>query len=684
MLGNATHYTWPPRPDPCGTHARWFGLMYVGVPGAMKRIRVKEGLDGMGLVRRSLLGVLVVVLAAPVAVAVDLVTASDVLTTDTTLPQDGGGGGGAAQGASEAETTDTTLSGSSGDAAGSGSGGVRGASHCDGRRHRIDGTCRACPKLDEYHDGTSCVKKTKPAPKDPTCPAGQTYFSSYGGCRPSSCPHGRTSTGWCRSRPPPTTAPRTTTTTLPSCPSGQSYLAEYGGCRTTTCENCRSSEGWCRACPDPFKYHNGAMCVLKTKAAPADPACTEDDHLYYGCFEGCRPKTCPPGHGRTDDGWCKVSIRTGPTVITTVLAAPDDLVAYGHNASPAARNKASVRIDWSDVSGATRYWIRYVAWHEDYVEADDDPPLKQWHDHYVVEDEDGDLESEVILPPPPDPDDPDPDSRMFMKTPYIVRVRAMNDTGGISPWSERVYAYATTTDPSSYSRYARGSSEYIYQGVPRPGERIAAGQVRDDTEYIWDSYTYTICQNTIPGPPEEPTSTVPGPPPTGAALNRWLREIDTAISSWETATEELVTATRQDAEDCDTKTRNLSTSENVVRFSTPEKSVSKLCRRLKVDACVLGVELRITINYTIYSTIYSQNIVLDYPYYSSIEKDDRGCSTVYRGMLHESGHVYGLGDHKVEDNISVMYTTDDRFCSPTEYDILVVRAIHQSGHDYDG
>ena len=70
---------------------------------------------------------------------------------------------------------------------------------CGNRGRRPDGSCRACEKLDEYHDGqTGCVKKTAPAPGDLKCLGdGLVYYSGYGGCREPSCPHGRDSFGFC-------------------------------------------------------------------------------------------------------------------------------------------------------------------------------------------------------------------------------------------------------------------------------------------------------------------------------------------------------------------------------------------------------------------------------------------------------------------------------------------------------
>ena len=43
------------------------------------------------------------------------------------------------------------------------------------------------------------MKKTSSVPGEQNCQAGQAYFSSYGDCRPSSCPSGRAADGTCRS-----------------------------------------------------------------------------------------------------------------------------------------------------------------------------------------------------------------------------------------------------------------------------------------------------------------------------------------------------------------------------------------------------------------------------------------------------------------------------------------------------
>lgn len=81
--------------------------------------------------------------------------------------------------------------------------------HCSGKRHRLDGSCRACPDLTHMWRDGRCQPKTGPSPGDPPCPSGQLYYASFGGCRPSVCAHGRFLSGYCVPPPPTTTPPST-------------------------------------------------------------------------------------------------------------------------------------------------------------------------------------------------------------------------------------------------------------------------------------------------------------------------------------------------------------------------------------------------------------------------------------------------------------------------------------------
>ena len=137
------------------------------------------------------------------------------------------------------------------------------------------------------------------------------------------------------------------------------------------------------------------------------------------------------------------------------LGAPIGLVAYGHNPSPRARDEAIVGISWDDVPGATWYWVQYTPWKRQYAfsgpaDGERNPDGKKlWKDaHPVLADRDVLLDSEQALFPSA--------IRSIIyslniKTPYIVRVAAVNNSE-VSTWSERVYAYATTTDPVPMQR----------------------------------------------------------------------------------------------------------------------------------------------------------------------------------------------------------------------------------------
>ena len=204
-----------------------------------------------------------------------------------------------------APTTTTTVSRScpAGQTYYSSYGGCRPSSCANGRTST--GYCRACADPTHLRSGGRCVPKTRPSPGDPSCPSGQLYYGSYGGCRPANCSVGRTSSGYCQ-----------------SCPSGQTYYSSYDGCRPSSCSNGRSSTGYCRACVDPTHQKVGGSCVPKTRPSPGDPSCPSGQ-LYYGSYGGCRPRSCPGG--RTGSGYCRVvspttTQPTPPTGTTTTTS----------------------------------------------------------------------------------------------------------------------------------------------------------------------------------------------------------------------------------------------------------------------------------------------------------------------------------------------------------------------------
>ena len=234
-------------------------------------------------------------------------------------------------------------------------GGCRPTTCANGRRS--NGTCRACADPTHMRRDGACRPKLVPAATDPSCPAGQlyyssyrgcrpsscangrtstgycrpaclagqSYFSSYGGCRPSSCANGRTSTGYCRPacsagqsyfssyggcRPTTCANGRTSTGTCRTCPAGQTYLSAYSGCRPTTCANGRRSNGTCRSCADPTHMRRDGACLPKLVPAATDPPCPTGQ-LYYSSYGGCRPTTC--ANGRTSTGTCQPACTAGQT-----------------------------------------------------------------------------------------------------------------------------------------------------------------------------------------------------------------------------------------------------------------------------------------------------------------------------------------------------------------------------------
>ena len=150
---------------------------------------------------------------------------------------------------------------------------VLASSHCP-HGQWSSGRCRACPVGQVWVTGTGCVAATDTR----RCSSGNTWFETYGGCRPSSCAHGRTSTGHCRA--------------APSCPHG------------------RWSNGNCRACPVGQVWVTGTGCV----AATSTRRCSSGN-TWFQAHGGCRPTNCV--HGRTSTGHCRTAPPPPPPPTTT-------------------------------------------------------------------------------------------------------------------------------------------------------------------------------------------------------------------------------------------------------------------------------------------------------------------------------------------------------------------------------
>lgn len=511
-----------------------------------------------------------------------------------------------------------------------------------------------------------------------TRPGGFTYSSQSG----STCHYTRTPTSTTRTAPATyscdslsgwdsvrrsgqtchyhdeTTKPATVSHTCPSAPTTFTFSHRSGD----TCHYTRSGSFSQAAnlCPSVTGFTNtgrdASSCHYEWNPTESDSSSVSTTTTVVSSAVHC--PTIVPLRSRDRTGnRCAYHLKI-PDSLT--LSAPTNLIAYGHNPSVTARDKASVTIDWDDVPGADWYWIQYMPWDKRYAltgpawnARGQDEAL--WDDYYVFPNSNtGLLDSEVVLPRP------NPDHPIGIKQLFTVRVRAMSDNRQ-SAW-KRVYAYATTTD-------TRFTGSNIYTGIPRLGEKIAFSMVTDEPRSIWKSYTYIICQGTIPGSP------------TGGHLDNWLAEIESGLDSWERPTKGLVTATR----DTDTNARNrgrecnaridLSTlPDNVVSFAVRDSvRMYLLCERWD-GACVRG------------GAGGTRHIILDDVYDIAVDRTDfmslTTCSSVYRGLQHEVGHIYGLAHNYDYDNLTVMRTNLDLFCRPTEYDIVAVRAIHQSGYDY--
>ena len=198
------------------------------------------------------------------------------------------------------------------------SGLVLASSHCP-HGQWSSGRCRACPVGQVWITGTGCVTATDTR----RCSSGNTYFSSYRGCRPTTCANGRTSTGTCRPacpsgqtyfsfyggcRPTICANGRTSTGTCRTCPAGQSYFSSYGGCRPTICANGRTSTGACRTCPagqSYFSSYGGCRPTICANGRTSTGACRTcpAGQTYLSAYSGCRPTSCK--NGRRSNGTCR-------------------------------------------------------------------------------------------------------------------------------------------------------------------------------------------------------------------------------------------------------------------------------------------------------------------------------------------------------------------------------------------
>ncbi len=568
------------------------------------------GFSWRGLLPWVILGVAAGVLVS-VLVPGDLVFDSAFASTDTTTVTGDTAAVEGARAGSGLGSTDTTMVPGVDALAGASS------SKCKWGE-RLDGTCRACQAKDHYHNGKKCVPKDRSGPTEPKCEADEYYFASYKGCRPKTCTHGRTSSGYCRSRP--------------VCKAGHKYYSKYGGCRPASCENGRSSTGWCRACPSPTQYHDGTACVEKTVPAPGDPTCPADQ-LWYGYWSKCRPKTCD--HGRNmSTGLCKAP--------PPKLPKPAGLTADGDNRSWYERyrslrtgnqppilpdDKYRAYISWPRVRHADNYSLRYAEWKLTTGKTGAPAVEYNWK--------------------PPVINIPNPasgtvtytlDGGLSRNRLYAVSVRALAANRKSSEWSEPVYVYPTALVPAG------------------PGDTVGIVPVRyyRPTE----SYDYVICTNRAPA----------------AAVPRdltWTSTIKNAVNQWNTTTGGTVSATAEvrectDAEEGD-EFRNMS-QHDVIKIATGMDMTELGCAR-DDKGCALPWQIDEEVLVTT-----KIGIALDI----DITKPTGGCSELYRVTIHEAGHAYGLSHARVLTTKSMMGIRWLFSCYLTEYDLAVIKSVYQS------
>ncbi len=485
-----------------------------------------------------------------------------------------------------------------------------------------DGSCRACPAGQVWRTGRGCVR----AESSRSCSSGNKYFPEYRRCRRTICPHGRTTTGYCRSapaptttRPPTTTAATTTTvrsTTTTIRPTTTTAATTTTTTTTTTtvpasCPFEQRPDGSCRACRELDEYHDGTTgCVKKISPAPGDPKCRVEGEVYYSGYSKCLPSSCD--HGRTSSGECRPS---PPAVPSGVVADGDSRGLYPTEPESPPVN-GQIVVSWSAVPGATGYVVSYAL----------DSSSLSWRERSVSG-------TSVTL---------GQSSGILLDNLYRIRVKAVNGTGG-SGWSDTAFSFPT------YTPVMRGDSVGV---IPIDGYRPTA------------SYGYVLCTNTAPVSAELNKLVASNP-----ALTRdiWQKIITDGIEIWDTKvgyiTVDVPEVRRCSEEDLDISDRDISIS------------LVTLIPHNSDDFCSEGAS-----GCAYYHHIDGQLGKVAIYIRNNKQLTPFSCSQLSRLVVHESGHAFGLGDHYSLVYSSIMFGLDFilNVCRPSEYDIGAMKAIYQS------
>ncbi len=490
------------------------------------------------------------------------------------------------------------------------------------------GNCRACPSGQVWRTGQGCIR----AASSTSCSSGNSYFSQWRGCRASSCPHGRTNSGYCQPAPTTTraaatTSPTTTTTTRAVTTTTTRPVTTTAATTTTTTtttttaaasscgDNRRRPDGTCRACEKLDEYHNGSMCVKKEANAPGEEACRIAGQVRFSSYGGCRPASCQ--HGRDSRGFCNSPPLVVPTVPVGVEANGDSRSLYRYRQIPNPVN-GKILVSWTAVPNANSYVVSYAL----------DATTLSWREQSTTG------TSISLLGTSPE----------FINLNYLyhIRVKAVNNDGE-SSWSKTVYSYPT------FAPITQGHSVGI---IPIVGYRSDA------------SYDYILCTNT--GPTQDRLDELS---PDNPALLRdlWMNEIISGIEIWDSTVDLITVNSNLDNPEirrCSDQELNRNTDNNYVGL-IDYNNIASFCK--SIVACARSTNL--SGGKRTKTSIYIRN---DYSLLPS------ACSHIFKLATHESGHAFGLGDHKIR-NISVMYNRGvGNFCSPTEYDIGAMKAIYQS------